>query len=164
MPVDRRDDNIKENFEGYWLWWFERDLSCWKQGNIAGSCEHGNELCFSVKSGHFLTNRATVSELIFSEKLVSISTERVWCTAVQCLPRTGKVYSPNFQKWPDVMMRKFWSVSTHNRLVPRDRLQPLPCNVACTRYLRSFHIALDATLRVNKCRYMQRYYTTSGMA
>jgi len=28
---------------------------------------------FPFKSGHFLANRATVSELIFSEKLVSIS-------------------------------------------------------------------------------------------
>jgi len=62
---------------------------------------------FPFKSRDFLTNRATVSELIFSEKLVSISTERVWCTAVQCLPRTGKVFSPNFKKWPDAVMRKF---------------------------------------------------------
>jgi hypothetical protein len=29
---------------------------------------------FPLKSGHFLTNRATVSELILSEKLVSVST------------------------------------------------------------------------------------------
>jgi hypothetical protein len=29
---------------------------------------------FPLKSGHFLTNRATVSELIFSEKLVYVST------------------------------------------------------------------------------------------
>jgi len=62
---------------------------------------------FPFKSGHFLTNRATVRELIFSEKLVSISTERVCCAAVQCLPRTGKVFSPNFKKWPEVVMRKF---------------------------------------------------------
>jgi hypothetical protein len=64
-------------------------------------------VAFPFKSGRLLKNRATSSELVFCEKLVSISTERVWCTVVRCLPRTGKVFSPNFKKWPNVVTRIF---------------------------------------------------------
>lgn len=59
---------------------------------------------FPFKSEHFLTNRVTVSELIFSDKLVSLWTKRFWNTVVRCLPRTGKTFFPNFNKCPNVVM------------------------------------------------------------
>jgi hypothetical protein len=46
------EDNIKMNLNVYG--WFGLDLSGSVQGQMAGSCDHGNELSDGIKSKEFL--------------------------------------------------------------------------------------------------------------
>jgi hypothetical protein len=117
---------------------------------------------FSVpyNTRHFLINRATVSELIFSEKLLScvrpnvfgVQWYRVWLAVAEHSFRTvtsGRMLCSSFL------------ISFYIWLVPRDRVRLFPSKFLSIHLRRKFHIWLDASLHLSKCCYLHSYCTLS---